>query len=109
MCLTADPGVVSSITAWDHTFVEIDHEINFTVILLPYVIQEGLFSVTSESTNMTIAIDWDVKNQTKPNQTKPTFIVNGRKMVNVRTSTFIDRMFYSRCYYLLLQYLTRRV
>ena len=33
--LTADPGVVSSIPAWSHTFVEIDHEIISTVILLP--------------------------------------------------------------------------
>ena len=31
--LTADPGVASSIPA--HTFVEIDHEIISTVILLP--------------------------------------------------------------------------
>ena len=34
-CLTADPGVVSSILAWSHTFMEIDHEIISTVILLP--------------------------------------------------------------------------
>ena len=34
-CLTADPGVESSIPAWSHTFVEIDHEIISTVILLP--------------------------------------------------------------------------
>ena len=34
-CLTADPGVASSIPAWSHTFVEIDHEIISTVILLP--------------------------------------------------------------------------
>ena len=34
-CLTADPGVVSSIPVWSHTFVEIDHEIISTVILLP--------------------------------------------------------------------------
>ena len=34
MCLTADPGVASSIPAWYHTFVEIDHEIISTVILL---------------------------------------------------------------------------
>ena len=34
-CLTADPGVVSSIPARSHTFVEIDHEIISTVILLP--------------------------------------------------------------------------
>ena len=34
-CLTADPGDVSSIPAWSHTFVEIDREIISTVILLP--------------------------------------------------------------------------
>ena len=33
--LTADQGVASSIPARSHTFVEIDHEINSTVILLP--------------------------------------------------------------------------
>ena len=34
-CLTADPGVASSIPVRYHTFVEIDHEIISTVILLP--------------------------------------------------------------------------
>ena len=34
-CLTADPGVASPIPARSHTFVEIDHEIISTVILLP--------------------------------------------------------------------------
>ena len=34
-CLTADPGVASSIPPRYHTFVEIDHEIISTVILLP--------------------------------------------------------------------------
>ena len=34
-CLTADPGVASSIPARFHTFAEIDHEIISTVILLP--------------------------------------------------------------------------
>ena len=34
-CLAADPGVASSIPAWSHTFMEIDHEIFSTVILLP--------------------------------------------------------------------------
>ena len=34
-CLTADPGVASSIPARSHTLVEIDHEIISTVILLP--------------------------------------------------------------------------
>ena len=32
--LTADPGVVSLIPAWSHTFVEIGHEIISMVILL---------------------------------------------------------------------------
>ena len=34
-CLTADPGVASLIPAGSHTFVEIDHEIISTAILLP--------------------------------------------------------------------------
>ena len=33
--LTADPGVAGSIPAPPHTFVEIDHEIISTVIILP--------------------------------------------------------------------------
>ena len=33
--LTADPGVTSSIQARSHTFLETDHEIISTVILLP--------------------------------------------------------------------------
>ena len=50
-CLTADPGVASSIPARYHTFVEIDHEIIFTVILLPSadLFKMGLLSVTSGS------------------------------------------------------------
>ena len=36
-CLLADPGVASSIPALSHTFVEIDHEIISTVILLPSI------------------------------------------------------------------------
>ena len=35
VCLTADPGVASSIPARSHTFSEIDHEIISMVILLP--------------------------------------------------------------------------
>ena len=34
-CLTADPGVASSIPFQSHTLVEIDHEMISTVILLP--------------------------------------------------------------------------
>ena len=33
--LTADPGIASSIPVRSHTFVEIDHEMISTVILLP--------------------------------------------------------------------------
>ena len=33
-CLTADPGVASAIPVRSHTFVEIDHEMISTVILL---------------------------------------------------------------------------
>ena len=49
--LTADPGVASSIPARSHTFVEIDHEIISTAILLPSAesFKNGLLSVTSES------------------------------------------------------------
>ena len=36
-CLTPDPGVMNSIRAQSHTFVEIDNEIISTVILLPSV------------------------------------------------------------------------
>ena len=35
MCLTADPGFVSSIPTRSHTLAEIDHEIISTAILLP--------------------------------------------------------------------------
>ena len=34
--LTADPGFASLIPARSHTFLEIDHEIIYTVILLPF-------------------------------------------------------------------------
>ena len=44
--LTAHPGVTSSIPGWSHTFMVIDHEMIYMVILLP-PIQEGLVSVTS--------------------------------------------------------------
>ena len=45
----ADPGVMSLIMAGLHTFVETDHEIFSTVILLHPLIQEGLLSVTNEN------------------------------------------------------------
>ena len=37
-CLTADPGVASSISVRSHTFVEIDHEmISMVILLLPLI------------------------------------------------------------------------
>ena len=43
-CLTADPGVASSIPVRSHTFVEIDHEIISTVILpLPLIHSRRVF------------------------------------------------------------------
>ena len=51
VCLTADPGVASSIPARSHTFMEIDHELISRVILLPSAdsFKEGFLSVSSES------------------------------------------------------------
>ena len=48
MCLTADPGVVSSIPARSHTFREIDHGIliSMAILSLP-LIKKGLLSVSS--------------------------------------------------------------
>ena len=43
-CLTADPGVTSSIPARSHTFVEIDHETISTAILLPSLYSRGVVS-----------------------------------------------------------------
>ena len=88
-CLTADSGVASSIPARSHTFMEIDHEIINAVILLPSadsrrvvisykrkyvheVLVNCLFKLPQEKSvvrwtdrpGMTIAVDWDVKNQT---------------------------------------------
>ena len=50
-CLTADPGVASSIPARSHTFVEIDHEMISTVILLPSAdsFKKGCCQLQSES------------------------------------------------------------
>ena len=47
-----NPGVASSIRALSHTFVEIDHEIFSTAILLSSADSrtKGLLSITSEST-----------------------------------------------------------
>ena len=89
-CLTGDPGVMSLIPARSHTFAEIYHKIISTAILLPsadsrrvvvsykrkYVhevlvntlvklAQEKSVASWTDSPGMTIAVDWDIKNQTK--------------------------------------------
>ena len=46
---TVDPGVISSIPAQSHAFVEIEHEIISMVIFLLTLIKEGFLSVTSKS------------------------------------------------------------
>ena len=49
---TADQGILGSILAQSHSFVEIDLKINSMVILLLPLIQIALLSVTSESMSM---------------------------------------------------------
>ena len=41
-CLTADPAFASLIPAWSHSFVEFEHEIISTVILLPSVVSRSV-------------------------------------------------------------------
>ena len=85
-CLTADPGVASSVPVWSHIFSEIDHELISTAIPLPsadsrrvvvsykqkYVhevlvnclgklAQEKSVVRWTDCPDMTIAVDWDVK------------------------------------------------
>ena len=48
--LIADLGVEFDPGHWPHAFVEIDHEIFSSVILILLLIQEGLLSNTSKST-----------------------------------------------------------
>ena len=88
-CLAADSWVGSSILVRSHTFVEIDHEIISTAILLPFpdsrrvvvsnkrkyvykVLVNSLVELALEKNcygtdrpHMTIAVDWDVKHQNK--------------------------------------------
>ena len=78
-----DPGIVSLISAQSHNFLEIDYEIISTAILLLLLLQDGLLQKyvhklsqvcqvksmvrRSDSANMTIAVDLDIKNQNKQN------------------------------------------
>ena len=84
VCLTAVTAALSLIPARFHTFVKIDHEIISTVILLPSVdsFKKGCSQLQAESMcmkywltacsslprkGMIIAVDWDIKHQTKKN------------------------------------------
>ena len=77
MCLTADPGVASSIPARYHTFLENDHEIISMVILLPSAdlfkkgccqLQAKVCAQITDRPAMTIAVDMGCK-ATKKTQT----------------------------------------
>ena len=57
----ADQGVVSLIPAQSYTFVEIDHE---SLVKLDQ--EKSVFGFTDRP-DKTIAVDWDVKHQTKQN------------------------------------------
>ena len=90
--LPADPGVKSSIPAQSHTFVEIDHEIISMSFSIPLIhskrvvvrykrtcvhklLVNRFFKLGQEKVwlgelaAMTIAVDWDIKQQNK--QTNP--------------------------------------
>ena len=87
---------IADLGARSQTFLEIDHELFSTFILLLSLIQEGLVSVTSESMytkhwqtcpgkrvvrltdllDVTIAVDWDVKSQAKQNNAKLPYTVS---------------------------------
>ena len=91
-CLTADPGVASSMPARSNTFVKIYHALISMVILLPSAdsrrvvvsykrkyVHEVLINClvkfakekrmvrSTDRPDMTIAVDWYVKNQTVAN------------------------------------------
>ena len=86
MCLTAELGVVSLILARSHTFLEVDHEIIslfywfkkgcclgykwkyvHKVLVNPLVklAQEKSVVKWTDRLDMNIAVDWDIKIQTK--------------------------------------------
>ena len=92
MCLTADPGVANLILARSHTFMEIDHKINFYAHSPPFrwfkkgccqsqakvgawstgynrlvkLAQEKSVVRWTDHPDMTIDVEWDIKYQTKP-------------------------------------------
>ena len=57
-CLTADPGVASSILVRSHTFVEIDHEMISTVILLPFLSGEHFRAIWSSDNIRAMTCDF---------------------------------------------------
>ena len=71
--LIDDPGVVSWISAWPGSFVEIDHEIYSTVTLFLPLIQEVPLSFTrvrldlEKSLNLTLVLEnsWNLKKEKK--------------------------------------------
>ena len=113
MCLTADPRVASSIPGQSHTFVRIDHKIISTAILpstdsrrvvvsykrkyVHKVLVNRLVKLAKEKEwcpDMTTAVDWDVKHQTKEN--KPSILLEkkskeeGKDQESIQSSTTPD-------------------
>ena len=79
--LITDPWVTSSIPALPHSFMEIDCEIFSTVILLVPDSGRAVVSYNRKYVhwvlvNMTIAVDWDFKPQTKQIQVKLQDVLN---------------------------------
>ena len=85
------PGIVSSIPARSHNFVEIGHEINSMVILLHARCTSYLSRRLTHRLDMTITVDWDVKQQTK--QAKEyvckTLSHHSRRLSSVLSSTYV--------------------
>ena len=48
-CCTVDPGVMSLIQIWSHTFVKIAHEIIFTAVLLLSADSRRIVSLTQKN------------------------------------------------------------
>ena len=101
--LTADPGVASLIPVRSHTFVEIDHEIISTVILLPSaesfekgcfqlqanvheVLVNCLFKLAQDRPTITIAVELGCKATKQTNKSRQRF--QGKNSGRIRVKGF---------------------
>ena len=65
MHLTADPRVASSIQAWSHTLMELDHEEIFMAILLPSADSRRVVVIYKRKYGHKVLVNHLVKNQIK--------------------------------------------